>query len=157
METNTPESHTLWLQITPKQQKFIKTYLETKDRVISVKAAYNCKTDTSASCFADKLMRSWKVQQILAHAGGYTTEGRMLNKQEAMQLVSDRLRDKDIPAVAFTKLFVMFAQLNGWLKRSPSTGLLCEPEDAPEQDINQLVRQMEKQKKEQSNGKENQS
>ena len=138
------QQHPLWSKLSLQQQEFISTFIESQDEVEAVKKAYVCNSEKSAKTQASRLLRDWKIQNVLSYMG-VSTQGALVSKQEARQLISTRLRSTDTDAGAFVKLLQAYERLSGW-ESVPS-----KDEESESADIDEQVRAIEKAKR-QGNG-----
>jgi hypothetical protein len=133
------KAHPLYAICTPKQQKFICSFVENKYRLVeAVKSAYNCKSDYTAEQQGRNLLRNWKVRKLVSFMGDYSMDSAIVTRKEAAALISERLRDKTLPPQWFCRLWDMLQEVRG------NTGWKSSPIDkADASDIDRLVQQAE--------------
>jgi hypothetical protein len=129
------KSHPLFVQLTEKQQAFVIAYIETQDKVASIKTAgYSCKLDKTADMLARKNLKHPVIKQLVAMGLGYETDGGLMSKSELMLRMSEAIRVTGNTS-EFSRLCILYTYLRGWAK----------PEGMPE--IQKIVERMENRRK----------
>lgn len=149
------KQHPLYGLLTGKQQDFLISYLETKgDRSKAIIAAgfKNRRSDVAAM----RMLRSAYVRKLISIYYGYEFDQAPMTKGELSGLISARLRDSKVSDAMFSRLTDSFIELN-FLKRPkmgrPTLEEAEEVMDAGTQSVNDLVHQIEQERKTQQ-GKE---
>jgi hypothetical protein len=142
----------LWVQLTDKMQVFVRVFIETRNMGKAASVAYKCESIKSARHKAKGILRNWKVRAILSQLCGYEVKGANLSRDEILSLISDRLRTTT-EGGSFQRLLTTYLMLTGQLKRDKAGRFEADDSTStPELDIDDVVKQMEKQNKEQANG-----
>lgn len=138
-------AHVDWKGFTDRQQNFLSHYIISRDGKAAALHAYICKSDKSAERFASTLLTRWKFRKLLSDIGLIVLTGTKVGQEEALQLLSERLRVTATDAPVFAKLMNLFLELGGVAKNKlnsrPSKG--PKHDDMESHDLDKLVRQME--------------
>jgi hypothetical protein len=126
--------HPLFLQLTERQQRFTKSFIETQNNVTAIRASYNCQTDRTADMLARKCLKHPLIKNLVGLALGYEPDGGLMSKSELMLRMSEGIR-KTKNVAEFSRLCVLYTYLRGWAK----------PEGMPE--IQKIVERMENRRK----------
>lgn len=143
-------AHPLFGALPNKRQCFVVSFIENGGRAMrAVKTHYNCKDDRSADQIARTLLRDWKIRRILSWWGVYSLDGILVGRSEAIQLLSDRMRDPETDAKTFLSMLDRLETLIGWDQARPlvkDEEVSLTPKDAKA--INERVLELERQRKE---------
>jgi hypothetical protein len=140
------KSHPMFVMLTARQANFVLAFIETGGNGIkAVKKVYNCKTDKSAEAQSRVLLRDWRVRKILGWWGNIPLDGSYVGRAEALQLISDRLRDPKTDPKSFTHLMILTWKLQGWMPRANTAKMTRSVATGgnSDADIDSLVQQME--------------
>jgi hypothetical protein len=150
---NELQQHPLFFQLTLKQQDFLLRFVEFKGNGRrAAKAVFKAKDDKSADYQARKLLRRWQIRKLLALYGKFTFEGYLITRDEALHLISEKLRDGRLDTKAFVELMRFTSKLQGWEDRQNSTAM-PESDDNDEgtdtdafsdDDVNRMVQELER-------------
>jgi hypothetical protein len=107
--------HPLWGALTGKQQRFLETYLETKNSLEASKAAYNTANEKSAMAIAARTLRNPNIRQLVALHSGHEIRpaSSLVSRRELAELISEKLRKK-IGDTVFLRLAEMYSDLQGF-------------------------------------------
>lgn len=141
------KAHTLWSQLTSKQQKFVLLYIESGgNRIDAAKGAFLPRSEKNADSMAHKLLKIYAIKKLLSLYFGHEIEGSALNRGEFLLILADRLRDPDCSNEQWVKMAQMHLALKGWKTRplplKPQSGSqkpIVDPED-----VDAIVRRLEK-------------
>jgi hypothetical protein len=146
------KQHPLFGQLTLKQQDFLLRYIEYKGNGRrAAKTVFKTKDDKSADYQSRKLLRRWEVRKLLTVYGKFSFEGYLMNRDEALHLISEKLRDA-IDIKSFVDLMRFLSKLQGWEDRkiAPDADADDEGEDTAsisDDDVQRMVLGMEKARK----------
>jgi hypothetical protein len=145
------KQHPLFGQLTLKQQDFLLRYIEYKGNARrAAKAVFKTKDDKSADYQSRKLLRRWEVRKLLTVYGKFSFEGYLVTRDEALHLISEKLRDGTIDIKSFVDLMRFISKLQGWEDRKIAADVDDESEDTAsisDDDVQRMVLGMEKARK----------
>lgn len=131
------KAHPAYFQLTNKQQRFILAFIDSGGNArAAAQSVFNCKTAQSADNLAKKVLKKWQVRKLLQIVGEYSFTGILMTKEEAMYLISERMRDESITADQFSTMLKFMSGALGWV----------EPAKGKKDDIDSLVQKLEREK-----------
>jgi hypothetical protein len=106
--------------LTPKQQRFLRAYLETAgDKRAAFQASgFNAKTDNSREAFTARLLKIPNIRSLIQEYFGFGDLKSQLQKDELLGILSKEIRrahDKSVSLVYFIPLLRLYTEIKGWV------------------------------------------
>jgi hypothetical protein len=107
-------SSSLWYQLMPAMQVFLEEFIMTGNRLLAARTAFSCKNEKAEKNAATKALNDYRVQRLLAEIN--IQDSSLVEREEILHLISDRLRDPDTAAGEFVRLLDTYQKLKGGWK-----------------------------------------
>lgn len=124
--------HPLFHGLTNRKKNFVLAYIESNgDLVGAVDKSYRCKSHKSSDSQGRKLLRTFEIRNLLALYYGYDIAGSPMTRDEALGIISARIRNRQISHKEFKELWDRLTEQTGWKPRRRS----FEDRDDEEEEI----------------------
>lgn len=137
------KSHPLFFQLSQKRQDFVIAFMQSRNPRRAALKAFQCADDKNADYQARKVLKSWMVRKLLTEIGGFKFDGYLLSLDEALYLVSNRLRDSSTDSKTFSALMALISRMCSW-EQAASPAKKETVETQRELSVDDLVQQIER-------------